>query len=317
MKKFYLILLLISVTSYARDFTSKDIAEWQIAPMGGISSFTSLGDTFYELPFRKAYYYDVKYNKKASTGDLAFGDTRSLSAGMTRHDFDESLFKQYLWADISIYQNKLIFVDSWNYRIFYRDLETKDYSRNGDIIIDQTRPAEDSRGVAPPIEVSNSRYRFKKSLNALRFPSDGFKAMSPVGEQISKENSGAQFLVLTGLKSFPIVTMKCDLQGKPLCKYEHTCMGVKSLENSSAMYFHKETRNLLLIDEKSNDLKIFKYNGCFDITFEGRMKFPSKIPKITDIHIDDEGYLWTSYKRKDQYLSAILVKWKNKLELKK
>ena len=167
MRIFIVILLLISATSYARDFTNKDIVEWQIAPMGAISSFTRLGDTFYELPIRKAYYYDVKYNPKASSGDLAFGDTRSLSAGMTRHDFDENLFKQYLWADISVHENKLIFVDSWNYRVFYRDLKTNNYSRNGDIIIDQTRPAEDSRGAAPPSEVSNSRYRFKKSFKAL------------------------------------------------------------------------------------------------------------------------------------------------------
>ena len=38
-------------------------AEWQIAPMGGISSFTKSKDIFYEMPFREPYYYEVKYNR--------------------------------------------------------------------------------------------------------------------------------------------------------------------------------------------------------------------------------------------------------------
>ena len=313
MKKIFTVLYLISATCSATELKKEDVKEWQIAPMGGISSFTKSKDIFYEMPFREPYYYEVKYNRNPTSGDLAFGDQRSLSAGMIRHNFSEEYFKQYVWADVAILDDKILFVDSWNYRIFYRDMKTNEYSRNGDIIIDRTKPADDSRGVAPPVEINSSRYQFKKSLKSLKFPSDGFISFSPLGEKL--ENDGAQFLVLTGLRRFPIVTMKCDLGSKPSCSYRHTCMGDRRLENSSAMYFHPQTRRLLLVDSNTNNLKIFKYNSCYDIKFVETIKFPEKIPEITDLHLDDDGTLWTSYKKKDQYLSAILVKWKMKLKL--
>ena len=82
MKKIFTVLYLISATCSATELKKEDVKEWQIAPMGGISSFTKSKDNFYEMPFREPYNYEVKYNRNPTSGDLAFGDQRSLSAGM-------------------------------------------------------------------------------------------------------------------------------------------------------------------------------------------------------------------------------------------
>lgn len=296
-------------------FTKKDIAEWQIAPMPGISSFTKSGDMFYELPFRDDYYYSVEYHPNPTQGDLAFGDRRSLSAGMIKNQFIGDSFTQVLWADIEIDDNRLLFVDSWNYRIFFQDIKTKSFSRQGDIIIDKIQPAEDPRGPAPAAETASLRKLFKKRYKSLDYHSDGFLSMSRLSERRQKENDDAQFLVLTGIKSHPVVTMKCAFGGSPYCYYQHSCIGDKRLENSSAIFFHKKSDKILLIDKHTNNLKIFRFNSCFDITFDRELVFPKKIPKITDLTIDKNGYLWTSFKEKDQYNSAILVKWKKILKL--
>ena len=132
--------------------------------MSTLGSFAREGDMFYEMPVDKDYYYDVPYHRNPESGDLAFGTKKSISGGMVRHSLKELGFEQRKWAEIEVFENKLIFVESWAYRIFFKDLKTKEFSRVGDIFIDKISPAPDTRGKAPYQEVNKTRYRLKERL---------------------------------------------------------------------------------------------------------------------------------------------------------
>ena len=146
------------------------------------------------------------------------------------------------------------------------------------------------------------------------FPTNAFLGMTRLGKEESKKLEGAQFLVLTGIKGFPIVTMKCDLSNYPRCSYQYNCFGdINKAENSSGIYFDQKNKRVVLSSADERAVKIFKYNSCYDIKYERTIELPKKLPKISDLMIDDESKLWTGFKNKDQYSSAILVRWSKKL----
>ena len=63
MKILFVIMLIVSTSAMAEKFDSKEIEQWQIAPMSTLGSFAREGDMFYEMPVDGDYYYDVPYHR--------------------------------------------------------------------------------------------------------------------------------------------------------------------------------------------------------------------------------------------------------------
>ena len=310
-------LLFLGGSLYASEaLDSKKIDQWQIAPMSGISSFVKKKDTFYELPVTGDYYYEVPYHSNPSQGDLAFGTKKSLSGGMKKTSLEFFGMKQKKWAGIELIDEKLIFFESWNYRVFYRDLKTGDFSRLGQMFIDAPTPASDDRGKASKLESDRSKRKFRRGLKNMDFPYEGLIGISRFGKKESKRNEGAQFIALTGVKDFPLVTVKCNLGGEPSCVYLNTCFGdLDQMHQGSGIFFDQASRKIYISYKDKREIKVFNYNSCYHVTSDSTIKLPNKLPVVSDIHVDEDGKLWTSLVKKDQYMSAILMRWKTKFRL--
>ena len=105
MKILFVIMLIVSTSAMAEKFDSKEIEQWQIAPMSTLGSFAREGDMFYEMPVDGDYYYDVPYHRNPESGDLAFGTKKSIS-GNGKTFFKGTRFEQRKWAEIEVFENK-------------------------------------------------------------------------------------------------------------------------------------------------------------------------------------------------------------------
>ena len=129
------------------------------------------GEDIVTIGDHSPYFGLTKYHEKETNPEKVFG--RGLNdTALTRHrDLNNGLGRVQWRGATKGFDNRIFFLDARGIRIISYDLEKKGMLPVGDLIIDLIRPAKDTRGEPPPLEVREYRkdflYRYQKARSSV------------------------------------------------------------------------------------------------------------------------------------------------------
>ena len=264
-----------------------------------VASFTIVGDNILFMPWKSRLLIRRQISKNPS-------DIRPF-------EFSE----QSLLSDLPEGSGWLIqALDRGFLLLNKRSLEIRHYSASEKLIskrtlwYDRILPARDRGGEAPSWEIKSFRKKFVRAFKNQQGPR--ITGLTPVPVSWRRE-SNTLYLLLSKLKGFPIILMRCQKKDPSQCSIYRGCFAnafKKGNQYPAGITTIPEKREILIGIPAKHQISVLKYHSCYDIRQKQKVALPPRIKEITDLALDYQGNLFISTKRKDDYFNASLFRWR-------
>jgi hypothetical protein len=252
----------------------------------------------------------VGYPYKLDKGRVTFG--RDL-ANSEKIEIQKPLINAD-WRGITTFQNSLIVLDGANLALARYDEKFKSFTNIKTIAWENLmKPPRDRGGEAPSSETAAYRQSFKK--NYLKTPSVKFAGLAPVADKWKKDLKLDEVAFISGsrIQGFPLVILSCGTHDVTQCLVARAC-NVRGVDKDffafvSGVTVHPKTHEIYVTSTKSRDIKVLKYNSCMNIQFVRNVRLPERIKDASSIFIDNDGQLFMSSTKKDDYHNATIYTW--------
>ena len=170
------------------------------------------------------------------------------------------------------------------------------------LVYDGIRPAADRGGEATKRETDRLRRRFLKAIEA------SGEAVIRDLVHLGRRQRVQEFLLLAGLKHFPLLTMHCALKIPTRCTIKRRCNLEGADFNGMALFKAKDGVRLMLAEQKRGLVHMLRYHSCRHITPLASYRVPKTVG-VSDIFVDHQKNLWLSSLSADPYTNASLMYW--------
>jgi hypothetical protein len=182
---------------------------------------------------------------------------------------------------------------------------------------DLLRPAADRGGEPTSQEISVERGKFREaSRKVFGLKYTGIAEIPGSWEK----GSGTNYAVSSRVAGYPLLLMNCSTSEPGVCMLARHCFlegGPKiSPEDLTGVAVMAESREVLMADSKRNEINVYKFNSCFDVEWRRTIKLPSRLPKITNMTIDDKQRLWVVTPIPDSFTDANIFYWEKEVWFK-
>ncbi len=274
-------------------------------------------DFFITHPF-----HGQKANREESFGRLIEGKRIPLPTQV------KNFYKPYILQN----ENKWVLLDGDKAEIVYLS-PSYDVLLRKSLILDLLKPAADRYGEPSAFEVDKTRKQFLSALNQVEknaslkfsgiasFPNAWIshkklpsKLKRPQPENSSedwlKDRSTSQFLLMTRIPGFPLLTLSCGSEGFG-CKVERTCYlsGLEAKAQLSGIAVSQKRKLLLVGDEKNKKIYLFNTTSCFQMNQVGTLNLPERLKELSSVYVDTDDNLWVSTRHPEDYENASLFRW--------
>jgi hypothetical protein len=195
-------------------------------------------------------------------------------------------------------------------------IRAKDYKTvmSATVPADLLKPAADRAGEPTTIEIQKSRKRFHDSSRKI-FGSRyvGFAEIPDTWEK----GDTRDFLVASRIPGFSVLLMSCQRQDQIACVISRHCF----LEGGPAINSRNivgigvlpKSRQILLGDSGNNQIRLYRFKSCFDVTYEKTLTLPSRLPKLSNLWVDGAEKLWITTETPDSFTDSNLFYWDSEL----
>ncbi len=261
---------------------------------------------FLTVPFhpqgqKKIERFETQLSQRRVSSDLKFNATRSFPLGIARG---------------------FLFFDSLENQMVHLSKAFKVISPERSVVYDLIKPAADRGGEPTWVEVQKLQGRF--ASNYLAHQGEKFSGISPVPgvwvqDQFrrsgrSKKSEQHTFLVLSRIHGFLLNLLTCTEESPSQCVLERACSvrGLPSDFQPRGLTLAKDMRLVFIGDDLKNRIAVLKFHSCFDVAYAELIEIPAQVKQLTDIQVDDDGRLWVSSRRPDDYFNASIFMWEAK-----
>ena len=286
-----------------------DIKYYQFSKFSDVLGVEVLADHLVTFDGEGQHYYRTLFRRKNLDPDLAL--TNKVGGVSDSSRVAINLGGNFKWIALKPFLDGISI-------LFSSDLSALAIQKNKtvnreSIIVDRIRPAADSRGEPTRREVSHYRKKITSSIEGL--------SIRGVAKMSAPDQDGSQYIAVTNLTDFRVITLKCSSKRVGHCFFNRTCFLADSNEGFGGEYvagigLWKNSKYVLIGDRQYNRIFIYKKNTCHDIRQIAVMDLPEKIGKIRSIFVDSSENLWVSVDTRDFSLSASVYMWPNHKWLK-
>lgn len=253
-------------------------------------------------PYRKNFLIQTPFDEKGDSRLHRFGKLTDSK----RFEVQPPHKKKHYLVSSLMFEGKVIGLDGRDLSIIEFDKNLR-FSSYRTIPVDTIKPARDRGGEAPQYEINDLRRSFMKAFKAA--PSQKLLGMTPVPSSKGK----GRFLVLSKIKGFPIIKMKCSKINVSQCYFERACSirGMRDLSSSELVGISSniKRKEIYIADQSKHRILVYKYRSCLDIVKVRDILLPKKIKKIGGVFVDSSERLWVSSLLQDDYLNASVYFW--------
>lgn len=182
---------------------------------------------------------------------------------------------------------------------------------------DLIRPAADRGGEPTALEIKIERNKFRGlSHKVFGMKYTGISQI-PAGWE---KGSGTNYVVTSKVPGYPVLIMNCRTEDPGSCMMTRHCYlegGPKiSPESVIGVAVLTESKEILIGNSNLNEIDVYKFNSCFDVVWQRKLKLPARLPKISNLTIDDEQRLWVVTPTPDSFTDANIFYWEKDVWLK-
>ena len=175
---------------------------------------------------------------------------------------------------------------------------------------DLIRPAADRGGEPTTLEIKIERGKFRSiSRKIFGMKYTGIAAVPPSWEK----GSGANYVVTSKVPGYPLLVMNCRTEDPGSCMMTRHCFmesGPKiSPEAVVGVAVMAESKEILIGNSNLNEIDVYKFNSCFDVVWQRKIKLPARLPKISNLTIDAEQRLWVVTPIPDSFTDSNIFYW--------
>lgn len=298
----------VSIGVYPKKLALEDVKHQQFSRFPDIRGFTFEGSDLISFDGVGNHYYKTEY-RKDSSDLLAFTSKPGQVSDSIRYKLN--IGKNHSWiASYKLIEGITLFFseDLW---VLAREKGSRVNYES--IIIDRLKPAADSRGEPPRVEIANLRSKMSKHGRSLK--------LVGVTKGPGLDGDDSQFIVATNLSGFKVITMMCSKDRLGFCRFMRRCLISNGTgQNISSDYlggiayksYDKNSKILLLGDRQYNRIFVYSYHSCYHIRQVAVMDLPEYLGKLREIHIDDRDNLWVSTQSRDPLNNSSLYMWPKK-----
>lgn len=255
---------------------------------------------------------DGKFDPSGKTREQIFG---KLTDQVRREIFGDkdangSAPPSFAWRAVDLESVRPLYLDGESLTIHEADPKTLASVMRRSIPWDLAKPPRDRGGEPTTPETNELRDKFKRAFRSTL----GLKAagMAPIPEAWGTSGK-RQYLVALRVKGFPLALMECDKEEASSCMLTRHCRveGAKELAPASisGIAVRPSDRLVLIGDAARHRLVAFKFHSCFSVTRTRELLLPGKLKDLSNVSIDQEGRLWMTTRRPDDYQNASLFYW--------
>lgn len=229
-----------------------------------------------------------------------------------RITFDKRVPSGHWRGLIPVGKERLLFLDGAGGSLMAVEGKAMKFLSHRQIIVDLIRPAGDSRGEPTARETAAMRKRFTKHFLAAQGSGLVFTGIVPLPRKWGNKD-GAKFLLATRVTGFPVVTMRCNENDVTQCQLERACdLGgwrPKDAVDVAGLAYSEKSDEILIADRRDHSLRVFQASSCAHSPYRGDLRLPEKLKSPTNIAVDDDGRLWVTTERPDDYRNGSVFMW--------
>lgn len=175
---------------------------------------------------------------------------------------------------------------------------------------DLLRPAADRGGEPTKLEIEVERNKFKAaSRKVFGLKYTGIAEIPRSWEK----GTGINFAVASKVPGYPLMLLNCSSDAPGTCMMTRHCFlegGPKiAAEHVAGVGVMAEAKEILIGNNKLNQIDVYKFNSCFDVVWQRSIKLPARLPKMSNFSIDDHQRLWVVTPIPDSTTDSNLFYW--------
>lgn len=255
-----------------------------------------------------------QYDEKAGEADLGFGSLHVPTDFAERVPLDKGE-KDRRIRGILPKDGTLFLLDSDRRQFLLWQQKQKIWLRPSDIIFDRVKPPADPRGEPTRWEISQQRAAMRNAYSALSQEAEVLVGLSQ-WPSFWKNPDKADFLMLTRLKGFPLLSVKCEGKSSSYCYIVRSCFvhGLKSSLSPllSGLAVDAKRREILIGIPLEKRIARLKATSCYHLAKTSDQKdilLPEELKNLSNLFIDVDNNLWLTLQRPDLYKSASLFRY--------
>jgi hypothetical protein len=214
------------------------------------------------------------------------------------------------WRAAFLSGERLVLVDAGMLELLV--IRSKDFKTvmSTTVPADLLKPAADQGGEPTTFEIQKTRKRFREASRKIF--GTRYVGFSEIPDSWEK-GATRDFLVASRVPSFPLLMMSCQKKDEVACLISRQCFlegGPKiDPENIVGLGVLSKSRQIVLGDARRNEIMLYKFNSCFDVSFQRSIALPSRLPKMSNLHVDQGERLWITAALADTFTDSNLFYW--------
>jgi hypothetical protein len=191
-------------------------------------------------------------------------------------------------------------------------IRSKDYKSvmSSTVPADLLKPAADRAGEPTTLEIQRTRKQFANASRKIF--GNRYVGFAEIPDSWKKGDT-RDFLVASRIPGFPLLIMSCQKSDQMSCMISRQCFVAGGpridAKNLVGVAVDPATRRVFIGDAKTQSIRIFHFNSCFDIVYQKSLNLPKRLPKISNFSIDSTKRLWVTTETPDSFTDSNLFYW--------